>query len=796
MLKAYLKASLRYLLAHKVVTSIHLAGIAFSLCVFYFSMLYVSFETNYDSSHVKGDRIFRLVTDVKTNSGTNYESASAMTGPLLEKEFPQIESIARIYLDDYIFEIDGKNFGTVPVAYADSSLFNVFTIPLVAGNPETALSGPFNAVISETASKNYFGTTGSVGKIIELNGSLPAVVTGVMKDMPHSSHFRKDVFLSMSTLLDSTRGYFNTDWNRFGFYTYLLLKDKAASKQLEKQAQQFLHQANPEVAASQSFYLEPLPDVYLEGKPRGNRAGSTIHGNKINVYTFAVVAALLLLLACFNFINLTIAFSINRRDEISVRKALGATKRQLVAQFLTDAVVLCGIGFVLALLLTILLLPYFNMLAGKIIVDSIFDEPRLLTALGLISLAAGALSGLYPAFMLSSQSRALPAAKKFSLHALTKPLIVAQFSAAIILVVITLTARNQLTFMQNRELGFKKDHLLVIDFQYDDRIRNHSESVARDMLNIPGVTAASFSAYVPGRPNRKFLIQTNDAFGGEQKFQSDFYFIDENFLNQYGIKIIAGRPFFNNRDANQDAILVNEAMARSLGYDNPNLLIGKKITNIYAKATAAHTIIGVVSDFHFAAFREEIKPLVLQANPISFTLLSLSISTGDIHSTMREIRKKWAKLATGLPFSYFFSDEAYDAQYKSEDRFGKIFFCFSLIAIVISCLGLLGLSIFSNQQRRKEMAIRKVLGASVINVSRLLTENYFRLYCISFLISVPIAWLVVHEWLNSFPYRIAIGYGLFVWAGTLTMMTGLFTIIFQTIRTAVSNPAESLKVKG
>lgn len=796
MLKAYLKTSIRYLLAHKLVTAIHIAGIAFSLCVFYFSMLYVTFETNYDSTHLKGDRIFRLVTDVKTNSGTNYESASAMAGPLLKKEFPKVESVARVYLDDYIFEIDGKNFGTIPVAYADSSLFNVFTIPLIAGNPQTALSAPYNAVISETASNTYFGSVNSVGKIIELNGSLPAVVTGVMKDMPYNSHFRKDVFLSMSTILDSTRDYFNTDWNRFGFYTYLLLKNNTNVKQFEKQAQSFLYQLKPEVAASQTFYLEPLKKVYLEGKPRGARAGSTTHGNKINVYTFAAVAILLLLLACFNFINLTIAFSINRRDEISVRKALGATKGQLITQFLTDAVVLCSIGFIVALLLGILALPYFNMLAGKMIVDSIFDKPFLIIILALISVLAGLLSGLYPAFMLSSHNSGIPAAKKFSLHALTKPLIVAQFSAAIILVVITLTARDQLTFMQNRELGFKKDHLLVIDFQYDNRIQDHGESIARDMLGIPGITAASFSAYVPGRPNRKFLVQANDTEGREEKFMSDFYFIDEKFLDQYGIKVIAGRPFNNNRDANQDAILVNEAMARNLGYNNPSSLIGKKITNIYARATAEHTVIGVVSDFHFATFREEIKPLVLQVSPGNFTLLSLSISASDIHPAMQDIQKKWSKLATGLPFSYFFSDETYDAQYKSEDRFSKIFFCFSLIAVILCCLGLLGLSIFSTQQRRKEMAIRKVLGASIINISRLLTRDYFMLFCISFAMALPIAWLAVSGWLNSFPYRIAIGYEIFIWAGALTLLTGLLTIAFQTIKTAVTNPVESLKVKG
>jgi putative ABC transport system permease protein len=796
MLKAYLKASLRYLIAHKVVTAIHLAGIAFSLCVFYFSMLYVSFETNYDSTHEKGNRIYRLVTDVKTNAGINYESATAMAGPTLQKEFPQIESFARIYLDDYIFEIDGKNFGTVPVAYADSTLFNVFTVPLLAGNPKTALSAPYTAVISETASKNYFGSASSIGKIIELNGNLPAVVTGVMKDMPYNSHFRKDVFLSMSTLLDSTRDYFNTDWNRFGFYTYLLLKDNAHTAHLEAQFQQFLHGVKPEITASQSFYIEPLKKVYLEGKARGSRAGSTIHGNRTNVYTFAVVAVLLLLLACFNFINLTIAFSINRRDEISVRKALGASKHQLVTQFLMDAVLLCGIGFVFSLLLSILLLPYFNMLAGKTIVDSIFDKPYLLAALGLISIAAGVLSGLYPALMLSAQNTSLPAAKKFSLHALTKPLMIAQFSAATILVVITITARDQLSFMQNRDLGFKKDHLLVIDFQYDDRIRNHSESIARDMLDIPGVTAASFSSYVPGKPNRKFLIQANDARGQQQQFQSDFYFVDEKFLDQYGIKMAAGRPFYNNRAADEEAILVNEAMAKTLGYDNASLLIGKKITTIYARATKEHTVVGIVNDFHFAAFREEIRPLVMQVSPISFTFLSLSVSSNDMHSTMRAIQKKWSQLATGLPFSYFFSDEAYDAQYKSEERFSKIFVCFSLIAIIISCLGLLGLSIFSNQQRRKEMAIRKVLGASAINISGLLTKDYFKLFCISLLIALPVAWMVIHEWLNSFPYRITISYEIFVWAGTLTMITGLLTIVFQTVRTAVSNPVESLKVKA
>ncbi|MDB5013142.1 MAG: transporter permease, partial [Daejeonella sp.] len=374
---------------------------------------------------------------------------------------------------------------------------------------------------------------------------------------------------------------------------------------------------------------------------------------------------------------------------------------------------------------------------------------------------------------------------------LRKTLVVTQFSISIILIIATIFVYQQLSFM-NQNLGFKKDHLLVIDFQYDNRVIDHEATVKQQLLNIPGVDKASFASYIPGKPNKKFPTKIEDAGHYMQEFISDTYFIDTDFLEQYQIEIIAGRGFSSKYKTDvRTAMLINETAVKRLGFSNPKEALGKRFSQ--GTKGGEGIIIGVIKDFHFHTMVEKIQPLTLRISPGFFTYLTLSISSNNVQETVQSIEKSWSNLAPGLPLSYFFADEAYDAQYQSEERFGKLFLCFSTLAIIISCLGLLGLAAFTTVQRTKEIGIRKVLGASVRSITGLLSKDFIKLVCLAILIASPIAWFTVNHWLEGFAYRIDISWWVFLLAGMLAILIAFIAISFQTVKAAIVNPVKSLK---
>ncbi len=794
MLKNNFKTAFRYLWSHKIFSGINLIGLATGLCVCFFALLYVHFELSYDNYNQKGDRIYRLVTDLKTSAGTNYESASAPMAPAIQASFPEVQAATRIFLDYLIVQKDQNNFGEEAIAYADSSLFSVFTLPLVKGNASTVFNTPFNIVLSETAAKKYFGKEDPVGKTLLIDGKNSATVTGVMKDIPYNSHLRVDILVSMSTLLKEYAPGMNTKWNKFGFYTYILLPENYSPSKLAAKLPEFVKQNMDESQVKYSLSLEPLKDVYLKGKSRGSRTGSSISGNINNVYIFSLIAIFVLFIACFNFINLTTAFSLQRAKEIGVRKVMGASKKQLIFQFLIDAVFLCLIAFAIAIFLSVLLLPLFNQLSGKIISTTIFKHVNYIGLLLFIAVSIGFLSGIYPAFFLSDFQPISSLKGKFILGSkgitLRKTLVIAQFSISIILIVATIVVYTQLHFMQNHELGFKKDHQLVIDFHFDNRIIDHDETVKQQLMSLPGISMASMSSAIPGRYNHTFPTEIEDPNKGMLELRSNSYFVDYDFLDQYQIKLIAGRSFSKGITSDlRNSMIINEAALKSLGYNDPNAAIGKH----FVQRGNTGTIIGVIKDFHFHSFTEEVHPLTLMVSPGFFTFLTLNISSQNLQATVNSLENKWKELVPGMPMIYFFSDDAYNAQYKAEARFGKLFMCFAIIAIVISCLGLLGLSAFSTAKRTKEIGIRKVLGSSVSGIVTLLNKDFLMPVLVAFIISIPIAWFGMNKWLQEFAYRINISWWIFALAGMSALIIALVTISFQAIKAAVANPVESLR---
>jgi putative ABC transport system permease protein len=788
MLKNYIKTSSRYFLNHKAFSTINIIGLSTGICVCFFALLYVQFELSRDSYNKQADNIYRLVTDVKTPLGINYESTSAPMAAAVQA-FPEVKIVTRVFMDDMIIQSTPNNAAKEEIAYTDASAFSVFTWSLLRGDARHLFDVPFNVVLTETAAKKYFGNTDPMGQTLLVNGHERAAVTGIMKDMPYNSHLRVDMLFSISTFHMGEQ----TNWAHFGFYAYLLLKPGTNPAKLSAKLAGIVNSNMDQSKSKYSLSLEPLKKVYLYGKPRGHRTGSSESGSITNIYIFSIIAVFVLFIACFNFINLTTAFSLKRAREIGVRKVLGATKRQLIIQFFTDSVLLCLIAFVIALGLSALLLPMFNQLTGTTIANGIFDNLYYIAGLLLIAVFVGLLSGVYPALFLSgfkpiSSLKGQLASGNSSLI-LRKSLVVAQFAISIVLIISTIVVYNQLDFMQNQQLGFKKSHQLVIDYQFDQRITDHPDLVKQQLTAIPGVTSVSYSSSVPGTPNNKTSTIIADKENASQDVLAETYYFDNDFLNQYGIQIIAGRGFNKQFTLDEKAMLINETMVQKMGYKNPDEAIGKPFKQFKAEGT----IVGVIKDFHFHSSQELVRPLAVR--PISgfFTCLTLDLSSANIQQTINEVEKQWKQLAPGLPLIYFFEDEAYNKQYLAQQRFGSLFVCFSALAILISCLGLLGLSAFSTAQRKKEIGIRKVMGASVTSIAALLSKDFVRLVFMAFIVASPLAWWAMHSWLQGFAYRIQISWWVFVFSGSAALLIALLTVSFQSVKAALVNPVMSLK---
>lgn len=797
MLHNYFKTSSRYLTKHKTFSGINLIGLAVGLSVCFFALSYVAFELSYDDYHEKADRIYRLVTDVKTSIGIEHQSSSAFMGPAIQDYFPEVQASTRVFLDYLIIEKDHDVFGEENIAYADSSLFSVFTFPLIDGDPRKILNAPWNVVLSESAARKYFGTSDPIGKILTMNGSQKAYVTGIMKNMPYNSHFRVDILISMSSLI-TEKNYesWMSPWRRFGFYTFVVLPDRYDMSRMRERLPGFVNQYAEKSEGKYTLQIEPLKDIYFYSEPRGSRTGGSVHGDVRNIYIFSLAAVFVLFIACFNFINLCTAFSINRAKEIGVRKVLGSSKRQLIIQFLIDSIFLCIIAFVLALFLCQLLLPVFNSLAGKIIVESLLERPGRISMLLPIAIMIGLFSGAYPAFFLSGLNPLRSLKGSFASteagNGLRKGLVIVQFSVSIVLIVSTLVVYSQLSYMRSHELGFKKDHMLVMDFQFDGRVTDHEDAVKQQLSTIPGIGGITMSSSVPGRPNHKFPTAIENANAEIQELQSDAYYVDYDFLDQYEIKVLVGRPFSKQFPSDlRESMIINEAAAKGLGFRDLADAIGKR----FWQRGDTGLIIGVVRDFHFHSFEDKVRPLTFQVAPGLFSFLSIEVSSQDLSTTISQVENKWKEIAPGMPLHYFFSDEAYNAQYHREERFGKLFSCFAFIAILLTCLGLMALSGFTISRRTKEIGIRKVLGSSVHGIVVLLLREFMVLIVIACIFAMPLASVGMNKWLAGFAYRIDIDWWIFAVACFTVLTVAFITIGFQTIKAANANPVKSLKME-
>jgi len=793
MLKNYFKIAFRNLWRHRVFSLINILGLTVGMTACFLIFLYVRFETSYDKFHSRGDRIYRIISDIKTPTETMHPGGpSWAVGPHLMGGFPEVEATVRTTQDELLVRKGNIKFQEMNSLFADSSFFDMFDFKLIKGNPHNVLNEPFNIVFSESAVKKYFGNADPVGQTVLLTGDgAIAKITGVMKDIPENSMIKADMIVSMNTITRVWNTHLDDQWGNYGNRTYVMLKPGANAMAFEKKLPAFLEKMNGSEMKQMSMFptlmLEKFPEAYLRSDRNDSDSGSIK-----NVYIFSIVAMFILLIACFNFINLTTARSSERAKEVGIRKVVGAGKAQLVLQFIGESIIICLIAFVFTLGLSALLLPSFNLLAGKTLSVGIFDNKEFIGILFLSSIAIGILAGIYPALVLTSFKPVTVLKGRFNTGSkgilLRKGLVISQFTISIALIISTLIVYLQMNFMHNEDLGFSKDQVMVINSNGDPAKKTFMQAIGA----LPQVKSVSMASSVPGGGNPGAYSKIQNVKGEMQVANLDLYFVDFEYMKQLNIKMAAGRTF--SREFMTDttkAMILNEAAVKMFGYRSAKDAVGRD----FDQWGRAGKIIGVMKDFHYKSLRDEIKPLSMRIEPDGCNLISIKLSATNLPATITAIENKWNTLIPARPFSYFFLDEFFDKQYRSEQRFGKLFLNFAILAIIISCLGLLGLASYSTMQRTREIGIRKVLGASVPNIVNLLSREFLKLVLIAIIIASPIAWFAMHKWLMDFAYRIPISWWIFAIAGITATLIALITVSFQAIKAAISNPVVSLRTE-
>ena len=796
MLKNYLKIALRNLWKHKVFSFINITGLAVGMTACFLIFLYVHFELSYDSFHSKADRIYRLATDVKTPTETLYNGTTNIpVVPAIKNDFPEVESYVRVADLGILVRKGDLKFQEDNIRVVDSTFFRVFDFKLLKGDMNKALQAPFTVVLTQTTAKKYFGDKDPVGQTLTFDtedGDRTATVTGLMEDFPENSQIKASMLLSMPSLIQVYAKNYADNWTVHHPASYLLLYPHTNPKTLEAKLPAFLQRRIGEMMAkNKMFYtltLHPLKEVYLHF---GNKyAWSGVDGSERNVYIFSIVAVLILLIACFNFINLTTARAAERAKEVGIRKVVGAQRRQLSLQFIGESIILCCCAFLLTLILSALLIPLFNQLAGKTVSKGLFQNWPAIGCLWLGAIGIGLLAGSYPAWVLSAfrpvtvlKGRFVTGGKGVLLR---KGLVITQFTISLALIAATIIVYRQMSYMRSQDLGFQKDQMLVIS-----TFNEKPQYVFRDAISrLKGVKGSTFSSAVPGGDNSSAYTKMENVSSEMQESNMDLYFVDFDYIDQYKMKLVAGRAF--SRDMATDstqAMVINEATAKVLGYSTPQQAIGRR----FSQWGRDGKIIGVLKDFHVRSLQQAIKPLTMRIEPDSWWQLSVHVAARDLPNTMAAIEKQWNALVPGRPFTYNFLDASFDKQYRGEERFGNLFFYFSILAIVVSCLGLLGLVAYSTVQRTKEIGIRKVMGASVLNVVTLLSKDLIKLVLIAVIIAVPVVWYAMYQWLQGFAYRTTVEWWVFALSGLLAVAVALFTISFQSIKAALVNPIQSLR---
>ena len=816
MFNNYFKIAWRNLLKRKSNTLINVLGLSAGMAICMLLLLFINDEWRYDQFHEKKDRIYRLALErIYPGRSTFYSFIPASIGEAAKTEFPEIEESTRLLsgrgFGSTFIKLGDKIFEEKEVLFADSNFFRVFTATLLSGDAKTALEKPNSIVICKTSAIKYFGTTdGIVGKTLEIEDK-PYTITGLVADWPVHAHFTFNMLISINTILQNAP----KDYISFSSHTYLLLKEHASAANLEAKLPQIVEkyvagsieknfgQTYAQFKSSGNgyrYFLQPLEKIHLTSDMEGELG---INGSERSVYIFLVIAIFIMAIACINFINLSTARSMERAKEVGIRKTFGSEKKSLVTQFLIESVLICMAALFVAVLLVFLLVPYLNGVSGKQLSLFFFLQPQNILLLFSFTLLVGLIAGIYPAFVLSSFNpievlRGKPGIKSTGVS-LRNGLVVFQFATSVILIICTLVVNQQMDFVLSNKLGFKKDHILSIE--RTDLMGDKAEAFRNELLKIPGVQKVSGTTAAPGTPN--YFGQSFQLKGTTENRTGRGIATDESYCDVLSLEIVKGRFFQKSFGTDTLAIVLNEKAVASLGIKGDPIGVSltspdEQLNPPGGQGLNTYTVIGVVKDFHYQSLHQEVAPLFFmhlrKFTPID-PMLMVKIKPENISNTLKSIEAQWNIFIKGRPMNINFLDQSLANLYKSERTMRKVFSAFSLLAIFIACIGLIGLIAYTTQLKTREIGIRKVLGASVGNILVLIGKNFFMLISLASLIAFPIAWWAMHRWLQDFVYRVDIKWWIFLVAGFIAIVIALVTISIQAVKSAIANPVKSLRIQ-
>ncbi|AKD05751.1 ABC transporter permease [Pontibacter korlensis] len=805
MLRNYFNAAYRNLFRHKGFTFINIAGLALGLTACLLIGLFVYDELQYDKSLPEGDQVYRVYNDVSAKEAGLVAVTPPMYATTMKESFPEVETVVRILMLQFdannLMEAGDKRVYEKGRFYTDPEFFEVFQLPFVYGSPDKALDDPSSIVISDEFSKRAFGDVNPVGQKVSVN-KLPYLVRGVFAT-PDKFHLPVNFVLPMvAAELPAER---MKKWSWLQFYTYVKLKEGADPKLTEAKLKSIVDkQVDPE--SNQPYYyipvLQPLKEVYLYSA--SFKFDQSIRGNIVYVKALSMIALFILLIACFNFVNLATAKSAQRAKEVGVRKAVGASKSQLVLQFLGETVLLTLISVIFSAALTSLLLPSLNAFTDKSMSFNIFTDPSLLLLMLALTLVVGVLAGLYPALVLSGykpvkvlKSAVVVDSSVGKIQWLRHGLIVVQFALSIFLIICAVVVYKQVSYLHGKDLGFNKEQIMFFQMRGENMFENF-ETFKNELKQVPGVKNVSVGYGFPGDATAGdgIIVPKN----GEQVHHSvTQLMVDYDYINTLDVKVLAGRPFSKEHKTDADhAFMINETAVRELGYGTPEKALGQPLrwgiwNDVNPDSMKDGKIIGVVKDFHVKSLYDKVEPTVLQIFPSANWKVAVKITGEDVTATIKGVGEVWSKFSPDYPIEYIFMDDNFATMYKAEDKLRTLLWIFTSIAIFVACMGLFGLAAYAAERRKKEIGIRKVLGADTTTIVALLAKEFLRLVIVAALVAFPLAWYAMNGWLQDFAYRISIPLWAFLVAGIVAAIVAFVTISYQAIKAATANPVTNLR---
>jgi putative ABC transport system permease protein len=801
MLSNYLKVLIRNMWKNKFTTFLSMLGLAIGMTCYLLIFQYVNFELSYDSFHENKNDIYRLRRDAYEDNGSvnRWAVTSYNAGPTMKEEFPEVARVSRClpFENNTVF-IGGKIFNDEKIYITEPSFLKIFSIPLLKGDPEAALQGPNKLVLSESTARKYFAHENPIGQMIEISSKrrkLSFMITGVFKDLPRNSHMKFDLLMSLNTIYPAAY----SNWIYASFYTYMLLTPGADAKALEAKLPPFIKKyilKDIPRAANWKYLLQPLEDIYLYS----DLTYDTENGNGSMVYFLLIIAFLILVISWVNYVNLSAARAMERAREVGTRKVLGSHRLQLSKQFLGESILTNIIPIAISVILAIIFLPFLGELTGKNI-PLYLTNAWFLVHLVILYLIGSLIAGLYPAVLLSSFPPVTVLNKsKFSQTTagslLKKILVTFQLAASAILIIITFTVYKQIRYMTDNDLGINLNNMMAVMLpdipRNQDNIKN-IDSFKTELLRYPAIDRVSGSLIIPGTssPTRLAWKENTEFKNGKMLAIA---FVDDDFLPAYQIKFLSGRNFSRKYGTDKQSVILNEAAMESLDYNHPESTLNQNISLWDMKGN--FKIIGIIKNYHQKSLEKSHDPIIFLYNPSikNFYSIKLKPENANIDETINIIKKKWEEIFPGHPFDYFFLDDFFNRQYKDDYQFGNVLGIFVVLAIIITCLGLLGLSYFSSYQRRKEIAIRKSIGASIGDILGFLVKDTAILVVIAVIIAWVTAPFIIHHYLlKDYAYRIDIPFLFFILSGLLLVIITLGTIAYHTFTAARANPVDALK---